>query len=191
METQKCCGILLAQNCGIANRENYEIHVYQGNICLYLHRVKHTPEFIKAAVDIIDHLHKNLSIAKEANEDVVIDLEFLQQLNKEYQTFVQQKLTQIKMVRDHSQKMISHIEDMKMPQIEIWFNKYFSQNLSSKDNQCKYCGFEAKNSAGLVSHMRACKKKPAQEDDSCPLPMPLPPPKPQKLTTIEIVPKKE
>ena len=39
VETQQCAGILLAQNYGIANKSNYEIHLYQGQVCVYLHHL--------------------------------------------------------------------------------------------------------------------------------------------------------
>lgn len=161
VETQKCCGILLAQNYGIANRNNYEIHIYQGQICIYLHSVQYSPEKIKAAVDIIDHLHPLISQhnTKQQSEDIRIEYSFLEELNKEYQQFVQHKLTQIKTIKDYSQKMLTQIDEMKMPQWEQWLSKYFSQSLSSKDTQCSYCGFTAKTANGLTAHLRACKKR--------------------------------
>lgn len=159
VETQKCCGILLAQNYGIANRQNYEIHIYQGQVCVYLHSVQYDPDKIKVAVDIIDHLMQYIESGTIQGEDIHIDYDFLHGLNKEYQGFVQQKLTQIKIIKDYSQKMLAQVDEMKLPQYEQWLGKYFSQSLSAKDNQCKYCGFEAKTSNGLVSHLRACKKK--------------------------------
>lgn len=161
VETQKCCGILLAQNYGIANRSNYEIHVYQGQICIYLHSVQYSPEKIKAAVDIIDHLYPLISQhnTKQQTEDIIVEYPFLEELNKEYQQFIQQKLAQIKTVKDYSQKMLSQIDEMKMPQWAQWLSKYFSQSLSTKDTQCSYCGFTAKTANGLTAHLRACKKR--------------------------------
>ena len=180
VETQKCCGILLAQNYGIANRANFEIHIYQGQVCVYLHSVQYEPEKIKAAVDIIDHLSKYINNTQLQSEDIILDFEFLESLNKEYQSFAQQKLSQIKMVKDYSQKMLLQIEELKMPQLELWLGNYFSQSLASKENQCKFCGFEAKTTSGLTSHMRACKKR-TNTDSPPPIP---PPPKPEKLIQI-------
>ena len=183
VETQKCCGILLAQNYGIANRRNFEIHIYQGHICVYLHNVQYNPDIIKAAVDIIDHLSKYVNEESlQTGGDIVVEFEFLEQLNKEYQQFIQQRLTQIKTVKDYSQKMVSQLEEMKFPQLDLWLNKYFSTSLSSKENQCKYCGFEAKTNGGLVSHMRACKKRPKEENDTNSAPQ-----KPTKPGNIQIV----
>jgi hypothetical protein len=171
IEVQKCCGILLAQNYGIANKKNYEIHIYQGQVCLYLHSVQYAPEKIKAAVDIIDHLSQYINKNELESEDIVIDFSFMEQLNKEYQQFAQSKLTQIKTIKDYSQKMLSQIEEMKFPNLEQWLGKHFSQSLATKEHQCQYCGFEAKTNGGLVSHLRACKKKPSCEPTGPPKPV--------------------
>lgn len=76
--------------------------------------------------------------------------------------------------------MLLQIEELKMPQLELWLGNYFSQSLASKENQCKFCGFEAKTTSGLTSHMRACKKR-TNTDSPPPIP---PPPKPEKLIQI-------
>lgn len=169
VETQQCAGILLAQNYGIANKSNYEIHLYQGKVCVYIHQVNYSPEKIKIAVDIIDHLSQYIDDSGFQNEEIVLDKEFLEQLNKEYQAFVLSKTNQIKLVKEYSQKLLAQIDEMKMPQLEQWLGKYFSQSLT-KENQCKYCGFEAKSTSGLNSHLRSCAAKKKLEL----------PPKPEK-----------
>lgn len=165
VESQQCCGILLAQNYGIANKSNFEIHIYQGHVCVYLHSVQYNPDKIKAAVDIIDHLSSFLGKASslQSSDDIVLDLEFIEKINREYQQFILQKLTQIKTIKDYSHKMLAQMDEMKFPQMEQWLNKYFSQSLSTTESRCKFCGFEAKSSGGLVSHIRACKKRKADE----------------------------
>ena len=182
VETQKCCGILLAQNYGIANKQNFEIHIYQGQICIYLHSVQYSPEKIKAAVDIIDHLSKYIEEESlQTGGDIMLDFELLEQINKEYIHFTQQKLTQIKTIKDYSQKLIAQVDEMKMPQLDRFLGKHFSTSLASKENQCRYCGFEAKSSGGLISHMRKCKKRPAEEEFANA------PTKPAKPSQIQIV----
>ena len=166
VETQQCAGVMLAQNYGIANKSNYEIHLYQGNVCVYLHQVQYNPEKIKIAIDIIDHLSQFIDISGFKTEAITIDKEFLDQINKEYQSFVQQKLNQIKTIKEYSSKMLMQIDEMKMPQIEQWLSKYFSHSFS-KEHLCKYCGFESKSAGGLTSHLRSCAaKKKIDEDPS-------------------------
>lgn len=173
VETQQCAGILLAQNYGIANKSNYEIHLYQGQVCVYLHQVQYSPEKIKIAVDIIDNLSQYIDSSGFQTEAIAVDREFLEQLNKEYQHFASQKIAQMKTIKEYSQKMISQLDEIKLPQLEQWLGKYFSQSFV-KENVCKYCGFEAKSPGGLTSHMRSCvAAKKAISDD-------IPPEKPVK-----------
>ena len=165
VETQQCAGVMLAQNYGIANKSNYEIHLYQGNVCVYLHQVQYNPEKIKIAIDIIDHLSQFIDISGFKTEAITIDKEFLDQINKEYQSFVQQKLNQIKTIKEYSSKMLMQIDEMKMPQIEQWLSKYFSHSFS-KEHLCKYCGFESKSAGGLTSHLRSCVAKKKIDEES-------------------------
>ena len=158
VDTQQCAGILLAQHYGIANKSNYEIHLYQGQVCVYLHQVNYSPEKIKIAVDIIDHLSHFIDASGFKTEAITVDKEFLDQINKEYQSFAQQKLTQLKTIKEYSAKLSSQLDEMKMPQLEQWLCKYYSHSFS-KDHQCIYCGFEAKSSGGLTSHLRSCAAK--------------------------------
>jgi hypothetical protein len=158
VDTQQCAGILLAQHYGIANKSNYEIHLYQGKVCVYLHQVNYSPEKIKIAVDIIDHLSHFIDASGFKSEAITVDKEFLDQINKEYQSFAQQKMTQLKTIKEYSAKLTSQLDEMKMPQLEQWLCKYYSHSFS-KDNQCIYCGFEAKSSGGLTSHLRSCVAK--------------------------------
>ena len=53
-EIQKCCGIMFAQNRGIANKENFEIQINNGNILLYVHNVKFDSDKIKTSIEIVE-----------------------------------------------------------------------------------------------------------------------------------------
>jgi hypothetical protein len=190
VETQQCAGVMMAQNYGIANKSNYEIHLYQGNVCVYLHQVQYNPEKIKIAIDIIDHLSQFIDISGFKTEAITIDKEFLDQINKEYQSFVQQKLNQIKTIKEYSSKMLMQIDEMKMPQIEQWLSKYFSHSFS-KEHLCKYCGFESKSAGGLTSHLRSCVAKKKIDDGSTTVNMntfnaPSKPSKPANVNDISV-----
>jgi CO dehydrogenase/acetyl-CoA synthase alpha subunit len=112
-------------------------------------------------------------------EEITIDKEYLDQINKEYQVFAQQKMNQIKTVKEYSQKLLSQIEEMKLPQLEQWLGKYYSQSFC-KENECKYCGFEAKSSGGLTSHVRSCVAKRRIDEILSAGPAQAVPPKPVK-----------
>lgn len=60
VETQKCCGVFLAQKHGVANKENFEINLHEGKIVLFVHEVNNDLEKIRLAIDVVDHLQSVL-----------------------------------------------------------------------------------------------------------------------------------
>ena len=85
---QNCCGVFLSQHTGIANKENYEINVQNGNILIYVHNVNNDFEKIKIAIDIIDHFKEQLDSLEQDVEVDTIPKEVLQKINDEYKVFV-------------------------------------------------------------------------------------------------------
>ena len=61
IETQNCSGVFLSQNYGIANKENFEINIHDGNVLIYVHEANNDPEKIKLAIDIIDHFKARIN----------------------------------------------------------------------------------------------------------------------------------
>jgi len=57
---QNCSGLFLSQHTGIANKENFEINIQEGNVLLYIHHVNHDAETIKVGIDILDHFKERL-----------------------------------------------------------------------------------------------------------------------------------
>jgi len=109
VETQNCCGLFLSQNFGIANKDNFEINVHNGNILLYVHEVNNDAEKIKIAIDIIDNFKMKLDECSSSHDGYTIDKEILDEINKEYQLFATQKMLQIKTVKDFSTKMVKQL----------------------------------------------------------------------------------
>lgn len=162
IDIQKICGIFLSQNFGIANKENFEINIHDGNVLIYIHQVNNDPDKIKLAVDIIDHFKHNLD---EFNKDTNLDQiskEKLQLINMEFQSFTSSKLNLIKLSKEFSSKFNKQIDDFKMPILE----EYLSSRYASASSQftCEYCGFSAKNSASKSAHLRGCSVKKDMEN---------------------------
>jgi hypothetical protein len=120
VEQQNCCGLFLAQNCGIANKEDFEINVHNGNVLVYVHQAKNDPDKIKIAISIIDHFKMRLDQMndKSAVNAETICKERLDNINQEYQAFVAQKLAMIRHVRDFQSKLCKMIEDVRLPSLE-------------------------------------------------------------------------
>jgi hypothetical protein len=158
VEIQGCCGLFLSQNYGIANKENFEININDGNILLYVHEVRNDPEKIRIAIDMIDNFKYKLDeIVINNGNSYTIDKEVLDEINKEYQFFVSQKLLQIKTVKDFGQKMIKQIEENDFPSLEKFLSTRYA--FSSSKYVCEFCDFVGKNQSAMSAHKRGCKSK--------------------------------
>lgn len=165
VEHQNCSGIMLAQHYGIANKNNFEIEIHNNNILVYLHKVEYDADKIKAAIDIIDYFKEALGDVESGHGELVnINKETLDDINKEYQNFINNKLLHIKTIKDFQQKLIAQVEDIKVPALEHFLSKLYASS-SSKENTCDYCSYVAKNVRALTAHHRGCAQKKQHEID--------------------------
>jgi hypothetical protein len=156
VDIQNCSGLFLSQEGGIVNKDNFEINIHNRNVLLYIHNVNYDPEIIKIAIDIIDSFKTKLDEVT-LTDDYPISKDTLEEINKEYQLFVEQKLNQLKMVKEFSQKMIKNIEDFQLPCLEKMLSSRFGYITSGKF-VCEKCNFIGKNPLALSVHKRTCDK---------------------------------
>ena len=97
-----------------------------------------------------------------SGEHINISKEFLGDINKEYQNFINNKLTHIKTIKDYQQKLISQIDDIKLPSLEHYLSRMFASS-ASKENTCEFCNYVAKNVRALTAHHRGCALKKQHE----------------------------
>jgi hypothetical protein len=166
IETQNCSGIFLSQNYGIANKENFEINIHDGNVLIYVHEANNEPEKIKLAIDIIDHFKSKLNDFKEEKNIESIPKETLDLINQEYQMFVQSKLSLIKLVRDFNQKILKQLDDIKIVSLEEYLSSRYATSTSKF--VCEFCGFSFKNAAAKSAHLRGCSVKKSQKESKAP-----------------------
>jgi hypothetical protein len=161
VEQQNCCGLFLAQNYGIANKEDFEINIHNGNVLVYVHQAKNDPDKIKVAISIIDHLKARLDEMSCNNSTLNVETickERLDSINQEYQAFVAQKLSMIRHVREFQTKLCKMIEDVRLPSLEDHLSTRYAT--SSSKYVCQFCEtFQAKNQQSLSAHHRGCAKK--------------------------------
>lgn len=159
VDNQNCSGIMLAQHHGIVNKDNFEIEIHNNNVLVYLHKVEYDAEKIKAAVDIIDHFKSTLTDMESDNGDSIqLNKELLDDINKEYQGFIANKLSHIKTIKDYNQKLLAQIDDIKVPSLEHYLSKIYASS-SSKEDICEFCNYVAKNQRALTAHYRGCSLK--------------------------------
>jgi len=159
VETQNCSGIMLAQHYGITNKDNFEIDTHNNHVLVYLHKVEYDADKIKAAVDIIDHFKsKIIDIETIGGDSINIDKDVLDEINKEYQLFTNNKLAHIKTIKDFHQKLLTQVDEIKIPSLEHYLSKLYATS-ASKEDICEYCNYVAKNPRALTAHYRGCNQK--------------------------------
>ena len=158
IDTQNCCGIMMSQQSGIANKNNFEIGIQNNNVVIYIHNLEYDPDKIKTAVDIIDHFKYTLDEKDTVGERVNIDKKFLDEMNAEFSLFVNHKINHIKSIRDMTQKLVSQAEDLKIPSLENYLAKHYSSEIISQE-QCPICNKYFKKGRPFDTHKRSCEKK--------------------------------
>jgi len=159
VEMQNCSGIMISQHTGIVNKDNFEIEMHNGNVLVYLHKASYDSDKIKTAIDIIDNFKSSLeNLDQKGSKSLDLDKETLDEINKEYQLFVANKLAHIKTIKDCNQRLLSQIDEFKIPSLEKYLSKLYASS-GSKNDICEYCGFVAKNQRSLTAHYRGCSAK--------------------------------
>ena len=156
-DIQQCSGLFLSQNCGICNKDNFEIDIHDGNVLLYIHNVNYDKEIIKVGIDIIDHFKMNLDKINDKVDVNMIKKDVLDSIHREYNHYRIQKDTLQKMIKEMQGKLLKQVDELKMPDLENYLSMYYS--FSSGKFTCQYCDFVSEKKAGLSAHERGCKKK--------------------------------
>jgi hypothetical protein len=158
IDVQNMNGVFLSQYSGISFKDNFQIDVHKGNVLVYIHNTEYSPEKIKIAVDIIDSLSvkiQELNIDEHNN----ISKEMLDDINEEYQNFINQRELLITVLKDFQKKMTSQIESLKLPALEKYLEPKYA-NVRQKGITCNICNvFSASSKQSLSAHQRGCKKK--------------------------------
>jgi hypothetical protein len=162
-EIQNCCGIMLAQNRGIANKESFELQIHKHNVLLYVHEVKFDQDKIKMAVEIVEHFKQQLEVLNKKENNAVIETTVLEKINKEYISYVNQKSIISKLLKEYNEKMSLCLLEMKLPTLDIYLSKHFASSLQQQDNICKYC--EKTVNKSMKQHYRYCPKKDIEQQN--------------------------
>jgi hypothetical protein len=159
IENQNTHGIFLSQYSGITFKQNYQIDIHKGRVLIYVQNCEYSIDKIRIAVDIIDNLAVKLEDLCEDDENNTISNEILNDINGEYQLFIQQKETLMTVLKDFTKKMSSQIDDLKFPELD----KYLSQKYAYVKSSCFKCdlcnSFTAGSKQSLSAHKRGCVKK--------------------------------
>lgn len=166
-DIQQCCGIMLSQHRGISNKTNFEIQINNGNILLFLHEVKFDIDKIKIAIDVIQNLKQNLDDINNEQDQVVIDKNILEYINKEFIFIINHKTGLMKLQREMNDKMLDKISEIKLPNLEQFLSQHFASSSKQKEYICPFCSEPIKKSLG--QHLRYCHAKKDSDPNEQPV----------------------
>lgn len=156
-EIQNCSGIMFAQHRGITNKQNFEIQINNGNVLLYVHEVNFDVDKIKTAIEIIENFKIKLDEVVVKEDGCIIEKDVLEDINKEFINYANQKYVLLKLVKDFNEKINNSINELKMPNLEKYLSSRFAFSSNQTDNLCKYC--EKFIPKSLLQHYRYCSAK--------------------------------
>lgn len=156
-EIQNCSGIMFAQHRGITNKQNFEIQINNGNVLLYVHEVNFDVDKIKTAIEIVENFKTKLDEVIVKEDGCIIEKDVLEDINKEFISYVNQKYVLLKLVKDFNEKMNFSINELKMPNLEKYLSSRFAFSSNQADNTCKYC--EKFIPKSMSQHYRYCSAK--------------------------------
>jgi hypothetical protein len=161
---QKTHAIMMSQYSGIVSKPNGFIEINDGKVIMYLHNVDYSQEKIKMAIDVIDILSDRLEDISNVEEDgYVIKKDALDKINEEFQKFISQKDFLITTLKDMNKKLLSQVEDMKMPNLSLFLNDKYA-SIQNKQFNCDVCNLPFQNKRSLASHKKIHKNMSNTDD---------------------------
>jgi len=156
VEINKCHGILVSQNSGIANKNDMEIGVHNQHILVYIHNACYEPAKLLLATNVIDYLDPILR-SQVWNGEHTLTNDILSTINDEYRNLARQKESLIESVKNSQSHIISEISKIKLSCLASVLDSKF-QNTDTTEHICD-CGYRGKNKQALSAHRRYCKHK--------------------------------
>ena len=154
-EGNGCHGILLSQNSGIAQKNDFEINVHNHKIVLFIHNAKYNEEKLMMAFNIIDYLEPHIR-EKDDDGGESISTDLLALINKEYQDLATQKLNLIQTMKKMHQELVTQVQKLDLPVLTSYLDKKFA-NTGKTGLLCDICSiFMGKNAKSLAAHRRRC-----------------------------------
>jgi hypothetical protein len=154
IELNKCHGILVSQNSGIANKNDMEIGIHNQHIIVYIHNAGYDASKILIAANVIDYLDPILK-TQVWNGEHTLSSDMLRTINEEYRSLARQKETLIEHIKTSQSNIIGEISKIKLTCLASFLDSKF-QNTDTTEHVCT-CGWSGKNKQSLSAHRRYCK----------------------------------
>ena len=152
---QKTNAIMMSQYSGIVSKPNGFIEINDGKVLIYLHNVDYSSDKIKMAIDVIDNLSERLEEISNVEEidGHVIKKDVLDKINDQFQLFISQKETVLTTVKEMNKKLMTQIEDLKMPDLSLFLNDKYA-SIQNQQFCCEICNLPFQNKRSLASHKK-------------------------------------
>jgi hypothetical protein len=152
-------GIFLSQSSGITLKPNYHIDIHNSNVLVYVHYVNYDKEKIKCAIQIIHTLAPRLRSIIQNNGNNNISSEILEDINREFNIFIEKKEMLLTISKDHLKKISNSIQELQFPNLEKYLGTKFAP-VASQNFKCDICNlFIGKSFKSLAKHKQSCIKK--------------------------------
>ena len=110
------------------------------------------------AIDVIDILSERLEEISNV-EDIdgyVIKKDILDKINDQFQLFINQKELVLTTLRESNKKLLTQIEDMKLPDLSLYLNEKYA-SIQNQQFVCEVCNLPFQNKRSLAAHKKVHK----------------------------------
>jgi len=164
IDEYRCHGVFVSQKSGIASKSNYQIDIHNGCVLTYIHNVSESFSKMNVAIDVIDNLSAKIKLFTHGNNsnnaDNSIPKEVLEEINRDFQSFVAQKEIIINIMKENHKKLLSIMDDFKFAALDKYLSSKFIMSNAKVGLKCDLCKqFNAHNLKALAAHKRGCIRK--------------------------------
>jgi hypothetical protein len=146
-------GVFMSQYSNINNIEDYRIEVNKGCILVFITNVNFCPDKIRSAVDIIDHLDKQIKSLKRNTDKITIRHDVMNKINEQYKEFVLNKEKLLENFKEQCRINTDMTNKLILPNLSRLLNSHYKQ--LDIQHKCKHCDYITETVKELTSHMKA------------------------------------
>jgi hypothetical protein len=156
--------VFVSQKSGIASKSNYQIDIHNGCVLTYIHNVSESFSKMNVAIDVIDNLSAKIKLFTHGNNsnsaDNSIPKDVLEEINRDFQSFVAQKEIIVNIMKENHKKLLSIMDDFKFAALDKYLSSKFIMSNAKAGLKCDLCKqFNAHNLKALAAHKRGCIRK--------------------------------
>lgn len=171
VDEYRCHGVFVSQKTGITSKSNYQIDIHNGYVLTYIHNISESLSKLNIAIDVIDNLSAKIKLFTHGNNnnnpDNSIPKDVLEEINREFQTFILQKEMIITMIKENHKKIMSIMDDFKFSSLDKYLSSKFIMSNVKTGLKCDLCKqFNAHNLKALAAHKRGCIRKNAADKEN-------------------------